>query len=128
MDLGIKSALVLSDGIAVENPKFLKHHSRKIVKISRQLDKRTHARTKQERLSGVKKSKNYLKLSVKLSNAQRKVANIRRDFLQKVTTILTSHYAHLAIEDLNVRGMVRNHRLAQSVSDVAFGEIGRAHV
>lgn len=125
VDLGIKSALVLSDGIAVENPKFLKHHSRKIVKISRQLDKRTHARTKQERLSGVKKSKNYLKLSVKLSNAQRKVANIRRDFLQKVTTILTSHYAHLAIEDLNVRGMVRNHRLAQSVSDVAFGELVR---
>ena len=125
IDLGLKSALVLSDGIAVENPKPLKEHLRKIKRLSRQLDKRTHARTKQERLSGVKKSENYKKLSVKLSNAQRKVANIRRDFTQKVTTILTTHYAHIALEDLNVKGMVRNHRLAQSVSDVAFGELRR---
>ena len=53
------------------------------------------------------------------------MANIRRDFTQKVTTILTTHYAHIALEDLNVKGMVRNHRLAQSVSDVAFGELCR---
>ena len=125
IDLGIKSALVLSDGIAVENPKPLKEHLRKIKRLSRQLDKRTHARTKQERLSGVKKSENYKKLSVRLSNAQRKVANIRRDFTRKVTTILTTHYAHIALEDLNVKGMVRNHRLAQSVSDVSFGELRR---
>lgn len=76
-------------------------------------------------MKGVKKSNNYRKLSVKLSNAQRKVANIRRDFTQKVTTILATHYAHIALEDLNVKGMVRNHRLAQSVSDVAFGELSR---
>ena len=64
-------------------------------------------------------------LSVKLSNAQRRVANIRRDFTQKVTTILTTHYGQIVLEDLNVKGMVRNHRLAQSVSDVAFGELSR---
>ena len=125
IDLGIKSALILSDGIAVENPKPLKKNLRKIKKISRQLDKRVHARNKQERLEGKKKSNSYRKLSVRLSNAQRKVANIRRDFTQKVTTILTTHYAHIALEDLNVKGMVRNHRLAQSVSDVAFGELCR---
>ena len=72
-----------------------------------------------------KKSNNYRKLSVKLSNAQRRVANIRRDFTQKVTTILTTHYGQIALEDLNVKGMVRNHRLAQAVSDVAFGELSR---
>lgn len=125
IDLGIKSALILSGGVAVENPKPLKKNLRKIKKISRQLDKRVHARNKQERLEGKKKSNNYRKLSVRLSNAQRKVANIRRDFTQKVTTILTTHYAHIALEDLNVKGMVRNHRLAQSVSDVAFGELCR---
>ena len=125
IDLGIKSALVLSNGVAVENPKPLKDNLRKIKKISRQLDKRTHARTKQERLEGKKKSKNYRKLSVRLSNAQRKVANMRRDFTQKVTTILATHYTHIALEDLNVKGMVRNHHLAQSVSDVAFGELCR---
>ena len=125
VDVGIKSALVLSDGIAVESPKPLKRNQGKIRRLSRQLDKRTHAKTKQERLSGVKKSNNYRKLSVKLSNAQRRVANIRRDFTQKVTTILTTHYGQIALEDLNVRGMVRNHRLAQAVSDVAFGELNR---
>ena len=125
IDLGIKSALVLSDGVAVENPKTLNDNLRKIKRISRQLDKRIHARTKQERLEGKKKSKNYRKLSVRLSNAQRKVANMRRDFTQKVTTILATHYTHIALENLNVKGMVRNHRLAQSVSDVAFGELCR---
>lgn len=125
IDVGIKSALVLSDGISVENPKPLKQNLRKIKRLSRRLDKRSHARTKQERLSGKKKSNNYRKLSVKLSNAQRKVANIRRNFTQKVTTILTTHYGQIALEDLNVKGMVRNHRLAQAVSDVAFGELGR---
>lgn len=125
IDLGIKSALILSDGVAVDNPKPLKKNLRKIKRISRQLDKRTHARTKQERLEGKKKSNNYRKLSVKLSNAHRKVSNIRRDFMQKVTTILTTHYSRIALEDLNVKGMTRNHRLAQSVSDVAFGELCR---
>ena len=125
IDLGIKSALILSDGISIENPKPMKKNLRKIKRLSRQLDKRTHARTKQERLSGVKKSNNYKKLSCKLTNAQRKVANVRRDFIQKVTTILTTHYSHIALEDLNVKGMVRNHHLAQSVSDVSFGELVR---
>ena len=125
VDVGIKSALVLSDGISVDSPKPLKNNLRKIKRLGRQLDKRTHARTKQERLSGVKKSNNYRKLSVKLANAQRRVANIRRDFTQKVTTILTTHYGQIAVENLNVKGMVKNHRLAQSVSDVAFGELLR---
>ena len=125
VDVGIKSALVLSDGISVDSPKPLKNNLRKIKRLSRQLDKRTHARTKQERLSGVKKSNNYRKLSVKLANAQRRVANIRRDFTQKVTTILTTHYGQIAVEDLNVKGMVKNHRLAQSISDVSFGELLR---
>ena len=125
IDVGIKSALVLSDGISVESPKPLKQNLRKIKRLSRQLSKRTHARTKQERLEGKKKSNNYKKLSVKLSNAQRRVANIRRDFTQKVTTILTTHYGQIALEELNVKGMVQNHRLAQAVSDVAFGELSR---
>ena len=125
IDLGIKSALILSDGVAIENPKPLKKNLRKIKRLSRQLSKREHARTKQERLDGKKKSNNYKKLSVKLSNAQRKVASIRRDFTQKVTTILATHYTQIALEDLNVKGMVRNHRLAQSVSDVSFGKLVR---
>ena len=125
VDLGIKSALMLSDGISVDNPRPLKNNIKRIKRLSRQLDKRTHARTKRERLSGVKKSENYKKLSVKLSNIHRRVSNIRRDFMQKVTTILTTHYSQIALEDLDVKGMAENRRLAQSVTDAALGGLCR---
>ena len=125
IDVGIKSALILSDGFAIDNPKPLKKNLRKIRRLSRQLSKRSHPRTKEERLKGFKKSNNYMKLAVKLANLQGRVANIRRDFLHKVTTILTTHYGEIAIEDLNVKGMTRNHRLAQAVNDVSFGELRR---
>lgn len=125
IDMGIKSALILSDGIAIENPKPLKKNQRKIKRLSRQLSKRFHPKTKEERLKGVRKSNNYMKMSVRLAHAQGRVANIRRDFLHKVTSILTTHYGEIAIEDLNVKGMVKNHRLAQAVNDVSFGELRR---
>ena len=125
VDLGIKSALILSDGIAIDNPKPLKKNLRKIKRLSRQLSKRVHPKTKEERLQGAKKSNNYMKLSVHLAHVQGRVANIRRDFLHKVTTILITHYGEIAIEDLNVKGMTRNHRLAQAVNDVSFGELRR---
>lgn len=123
IDFGIKSALILSDGIAINNPKPLKKNQRKIKRLSRQLSKRLHPRTKDERLKGVKKSNNYIKLSVRLARVQGRVANIRHDFLHKVTTILTTHYGKIAIEDLNVKGMTKNHRLAQAINDVSFGEL-----
>ena len=114
IDLGLKEAMMLSDGIAVSNPRTLRKHQRKITRLSRQLSKRQHAKTKQERLQGVKRS-----------NKQRHVAAIRRDFTQKLTTILTTTYEAIAIEDLNVEGMKQNHKLSKSVSDVAFGELRR---
>ena len=125
IDMGIKSALILSDGIAIENPKPLKKSQRKIKRLSRQLSKRFHPKTKEERLQGVRKSNNYMKMSVRLAHAHGRVANIRRDFLHKVTSILTTHYGEIAIEDLNVKGMIKNHRLAQAVNDVSFGELRR---
>ena len=125
IDMGIKSALILSDGIAIENPRPLKKSQRKIKRLSRQLSKRFHPKTKEERLKGVRKSNNYMKLSVRLAHEHGRVANIRRDFLHKVTSILTTHYSEIAIEDLNVKGMIKNHRLAQAVNDVSFGNLRR---
>ena len=122
IDLGLKEAMTLSDGIAVSNPRTLRKHQRKITRLSRQLSKRQHAKTKQERLQGVKRSNNYKKLSRRLGREQRHVASIRRDFTQKLTTILTTTYEAIAIEDLNVKGMQRS-KLAKSVSDMAFGEL-----
>ncbi len=125
IDLGLKETMTLSDGIAVCNPRTIRKHQRKITRLSRQLSKRQHAKTKQERLQGVKRSNNYRKLSRRLGQEQHHVANIRRDFIQKLTTILTTTYKSVAIEDLNVKGMVKNHKLAKSVSDVSFFELRR---
>ena len=125
IDLGLKEAMALSDNILIKNPRTLRKHQRKITKLSRQLSKRQHARTKQERKQGVKRSNNYKKLVLRLSKEHRHIANIRRDFSQKVTTILTTTYKAIAIEDLNVDGMRHNHKLAKSVSDMAFYELRR---
>lgn len=125
IDLGVKSVILLSDGISIENPKHIKKQEKRITRLSRQLSKRGHARTKQERLQGMQKSSNYRKLSVRLCNVQRKVANMRRDFIQKVTTLFTIYYSHIGMEDLNVKGMMRNYRLARAISDVGFGEFRR---
>ena len=125
IDMGVHNAIILSDGIKIDDPKPLKQNLRKQKRLSRQLSKGQHAKTKQERLEGVKKSNNYKKLSRRLGNLDRHIANIRRDFTQKLTTVITTHYAEIAIEDLNVKGMQKNHRLARSVSDVAMGEMRR---
>lgn len=125
IDMGVHNAIILSDGIKIDDPKPLKQNLRIQRRLSRQLSKRQHAKTKQERLEGVKKSNNYKKLSRRLGNLDRHIANIRRDFTQKLTTVITTHYAEIAIEDLNVKGMQKSHRLARSVSDVAMGEMRR---
>ena len=125
IDLGLKEAMALSDSITISNPRTLRKHQRKITKLSRQLSKRQHARTKQERKQGVKRSNNYKKLALRLGKEHRHIANIRRDFSQKVTTILTTTYKAIAIEDLNVDGMRHNHKLAKSISDMAFSELRR---
>ena len=125
IDLGLKETMTLSDGIAVGNPRTFRKHQRKLTRLSRQLFKHQHAKTKQERLQGVKQSNNYKKFARRLRREHHHVANIRRGFMQKLTTILTTTYQAIAIEDLNVEGMKQNHKLAKSVSDVAFGELRR---
>lgn len=123
IDLGIKHTMVLSNGVAINNPKTLAKFQRTITRLSRQLDKRVHARTKQERLKGVAKSNNYRKMSVRLAKAQARVANIRRDYLHKVTTAITCIYSEVAMEDLNTKWMMKNHKLAKAVADVSFGKV-----
>lgn len=125
IDLGIKSALIMSNGYAIDNPKTTYKYQRKICRMQRQLSKRVHAKTKQERLQGVAKSNNYRKLAVKVSRTMRKVADTRRDFINKVTTILTSHYSEIAMETLRTQNMMKNHRIAKSIADVSFYEIRR---
>ena len=122
IDLGLKSFLILSNGLEIKAPKPLSKFNRLIIKRSRQLSRKQHAKTKQEALQGVKKSNNYQKATLKLNKLHRKIANIRSDFLHKLTSSLVANVKYFSLENLNVQGMMSNHRLARSISDVSFYE------
>ena len=120
IDLGLKSALMLSDGISIEAPKPLKAKLRKLARLQRQLNRKQHPRTKGDK---TKLSSNYIKYARKVSKLYLSISNIRDDFSQKITSILSNHYEYICMEDLNVKGMMSNHRLARAISDVGFYNI-----
>lgn len=109
IDLGIKTFAVLSDGTEIPNPKHLKQSLDKVKKLQRSL------------LHKTKGSKNKDKARRKLALAHEQVTNRRNDFLHKVTSYLVNNYDTICLEDLNVKGMIKNHHLAQSLSDIAIG-------
>ena len=125
IDLGLKSFLSLSNGLGAFTSKPLDRLERLLIRRSRQLSKKQHAKTKQEALQGVKRSKNYQKASIKLNKLHRRIANTRNDFLHKTTSCLVKNVQYFSLEDLNVQGMMRNHRLAKAISDVSFYEFKR---
>lgn len=109
IDLGIKTFAVLSDGTEIPNPRHLKLSLDKVKKLQRSL------------LHKTKGSKNRDKARRKLALAHEQVTNRRNDFLHKVTSYLVNNYDTICLEDLNVKGMIKNHHLAQSLSDIAIG-------
>lgn len=113
VDLGIKMLATCSDGIIFANPRALKHAQKRLKRLERQKSRRK------------KGSKNRAKTCRKLAKQHARVANIRKDTAHKLTSYLTKHHALIAIEDLHVSGMLKNHKLAQAVSDSNFGEIRR---
>lgn len=109
IDLGIKSFAFLSNGIEIENPKFYKTLEEKVKTYQRKLS------------SKVKFSKNWIKQKIKLSKLHNHIANCRYDFLHKNSTDIVKKQDLISIEDLNVSGMVLNHKLAKSIHDVGWG-------
>jgi len=108
IDVGIKSFAVLSTGEVIENPKFLKRSLKKLVKLQRSVSRKS------------KGSKNRKKAVARLAKHHQLIANQRNDFQHKVSAKIISENQAVAIEDLNVSGMVKNHCLAQSISDVGW--------
>jgi putative transposase len=104
IDLGIKTFLVSSDGVEFDNPKFLRKAQSKLKYIQRKYSKYKGSKTKH-----------------KLSILHEKVANQRKDFLHKTSSELIKNHDTICIEDLAVENMIKNHKLALSISDASWG-------
>jgi putative transposase len=113
IDLGIKSLATTSEGEVFENQK----HSRRNLGRSKGLSKGVSRK--------VEGSGNWWKNKKKLARAHDRVASQRQDSLHKMTTYLAPSYALIGLEDLNTKGMLANHNLAQAVSDASFFEVKR---
>ena len=111
IDLGIKSLAVCSDGRTFENPKNLQKNLDRLAVLQKRLSRKR------------KGSENRNKARVKVARLQERIANCRRDNLHKITHALThdNQVRTICMEDLNVKGMQRNHHLAGSVGDASFG-------
>lgn len=113
VDLGIKDLAITSDGVKYPNNKYIYKAEMQLRRLQRSLSRKTNG------------SNNRNKARIKVARLQEKIANRRNDNLHKLTTELVRKYDAICIENLNVKGMMKNHRCAKSVADVSFGELRR---
>jgi putative transposase len=112
VDLGITRLASLSDGASFDGPKALRRNLAKPKRVSRSLSRK------------VRGSANLRNAKAIMARLHARIALIRRDGLHKLTTVLVQRFALSGIEDLNVRALMPNHRLARSIADVGFHEFG----
>src|SRR6266508_846636 len=109
IDLGIKSFLATSEGWKRDNPRHLQQAEKRVKRLQRQVSRRIKGSAGRERAR------------ILLARQHEKVANRRVDFLHKLSTRLVGSYGLIGMEDLNVRGMVKNRRLAKAISTTGWG-------
>ena len=118
IDLGIKDFAILDDGTVYNNNRYTTKMAKQLAREQRKLSRRYEQAKKDGKK--LEDAKNYQKQKIKVARLHEKVANQREDFLNKVSTIIVKNHDVICIEDLNTKGMIRNHKLAKSISDVSW--------
>lgn len=113
IDLGLEKFLATSDEFIVENPRFLKKEGKRLKRLQRRLSRKA------------KGSRNRRKARVELACQHERIANQRKDFHWRVANELVKRYEFIAVEDLNVKRMLKDHRLARQISDAGWGDFLR---
>ena len=113
IDLGIKTLLTFSDGETIDNPRWVKTNEKQLKKLQKQLSKK------------VKGSNNRNKVRLKLAKLHERIKNQKQDFLHNITTKIINENQVIVLEDLNVSGMLKNHKLAKSIQELGLYEMRR---